>query len=127
MTKVIKYGAPTLLFFFIAWVIYLADSVQDNWVKSLGSVEHLDKIAHFSLFGVFALLLNKMLNFRKLKVFNTPILIGSIIVLTFAIAEEFSQISFESRTFDVIDMIFDLLGILFFSSNRLFKGNSSIS
>jgi glycopeptide antibiotics resistance protein len=37
-------------------------------------------------------------------------------VLIFAISEEFSQLAFESRTFDFVDMLFNVLGVLFLSS-----------
>ncbi len=80
------------------------------------SVPFGDKIGHFTLFGIMALLLNMALRFNRVRVFSRSFHLGSIIVLVFAIGEEFSQLAFSNRTFDFVDMLFDLLGIGILSS-----------
>jgi len=69
-----------------------------------------DKVGHFSLFGTLALLLNYATDFRYWK--HRQLFIGSMIVLAFALLEEFTQLAFSSRTFDLVDMLFDILGIV---------------
>ena len=75
-----------------------------------------DKIGHFSLFGILALLLNITLRFRQINISTRRFHLGSIIVFAFAVIEEYSQLAFSTRTFDLVDMLFDLLGIGILSS-----------
>jgi len=75
-----------------------------------------DKIGHFSLFGIMALLLNMTIKFRQIKIYIRRFHLGSIIVFVFAVMEEFTQLALSTRTFDLIDMVFDLLGIGILSS-----------
>jgi len=109
---------PILLFFsFIIWMVVLADINQENLIMKVGNaVPGGDKIGHFSLFGILALLLNIALKFRKINIRNRSFHLGSVVVFAFATLEEFSQLGFSTRTFDVTDMLFDLFGIGVFSS-----------
>ena len=75
-----------------------------------------DKIGHFTLFGMLALLLNMAIKFCQIKIHTRRFHLGSVIVFVFAIIEEFSQLAFSTRTFDLVDMLFDLLGVGILSS-----------
>ena len=114
----IKKYLPTSVFFsFILWMITQADLDRSNIIMDVGhAIPWGDKIGHFILFGVLALLLNIALRFRQIRIQIREFHLGSVIVFAFAVAEEFSQLAFSSRTFDVIDMLFDLFGIGLMSS-----------
>jgi VanZ family protein len=86
-------------FFFFAWVNYLP----------LG-----DKMAHFLLVGGLAFFVNLLLEVRTIKVAKSQILLGSLLVFSFITLEEFSQLFLIRRTFDLIDLSANYLGILLF-------------
>jgi len=116
-SNIIKYLSPALFFSFIIWMIFQADLDRDNLIMTIGqAVPFGDKIGHFLLFGTLALLINKALNFRIVRKWNLRFYFGSVIVLTFAICEEFTQLAFDNRTFDFVDMLFDVLGVIGLSS-----------
>ncbi len=77
----------------------------------LGAIPYGDKLGHATLYGVMAMLLNYGLSYRKIK----GLQLGAVLVLTFAILEEFSQIYIPSRTFDLYDILADIVGVLIFS------------
>ncbi|WP_462250777.1 VanZ family protein [Ekhidna sp.] len=117
LRKIRKYLPSILFFSFIVWMIIQADLDKSNPLMKLGrTVPFGDKIGHFILFGTMALLLNVAIKFKRIHVWRHEFYLGSIIVLCFATIEEFSQLAFQSRTFDIVDMIFDLIGIITLSS-----------
>lgn len=98
-------------------MIIQADMNKTNFIMDIGhTIPWGDKIGHFSLFGILALLLNMAIKFKRIKIHTRRFHLGSVIVLAFAVIEEFTQLAFNTRTFDPIDMIFDLLGIGILSS-----------
>ena len=114
---------PALLFFlFICYVIYTADRDHDNWLLRLpGAVPFGDKVGHFLLYGIMGWLANIGLNHRAINVRKRKLPTGSLLVVGFAIVEEFTQLAFPSRTFDWADMLCDILGISLFSGRILFQ------
>ena len=127
---------PLSFFIFISYIIFLADTADYNFAfRVVGHIPYGDKICHALLYGVMAFLLNYGLGFRRvrfpthlqplyrIKAFssssfkgalgNAPY--GSIIVLTFATLEEFSQYFIPSRTFDLWDLGADFVGVVLFS------------
>ncbi len=118
MTSKIKTYLPALLCFsFIVWMIIQADLDQQNILMDIAdSIPFGDKIGHFVIFGTFALLLNMAFNFRRVSIRSRKFHLGSVLVCAFAVCEEFTQLAFSSRTFDLFDMLFDLLGIGLLSS-----------
>lgn len=101
---------------FLGFIIYMAnfhhDSIIFYW---LGFIPWADKILHFTLIGGLALVLNKALNAKRVTVFKFRFLLGSIIIGVLALGEELSQAFIPSRNLDVVDLIFDYVGIWFFS------------
>ena len=114
---------PAILFFaFICCVIYAADRDDDNWLLELPGVIPLgDKLGHFMLYGVMAWLANISINHRTINIGKWKIPMGSLLVLGFAIAEEFTQLAFPHRTFDWADMLCDVLGIGLISGRIFFQ------
>jgi polysaccharide biosynthesis protein VpsQ len=63
------------------------------------------------LFGFLAGLINVALRFRRLKLWVLDFNMAGVLVLCFAIAEEFTQLAFANRTFELADMVSDVLGV----------------
>ena len=107
---------PLSFFIFIAFIIFLADTADYNFAfRLVGDIPYGDKLAHASLYGVMALLLNYGLNFKSKKIFGFNMQMGAIIVLTFAGLEEITQYWLPSRTCDVFDFVADTVGVVLFS------------
>ncbi|WP_020536698.1 VanZ family protein [Lewinella cohaerens] len=101
---------------FIFWIIIQADLGQSIGFSKF--VRHLpfgDKLGHFFLYGVLAFLVNLALKNRKIAISGHQILLGGLLVLVFAILEEFTQMALSTRNFELWDMFCDLLGITLFS------------
>lgn len=115
--SILKRYLPAGIFFgFICYLILLRDLNQKNLIIHIGqSVPFGDKIGHFFLFGMLAYLLNVAARLYKVRFGKLNIYFAPLIVLGFAVTEEFSQILFPTRTFDLIDMLFDVLGIVSFT------------
>lgn len=78
------------------------------WV---GQIPAGDKVGHLMTFGMMAFLANMALNGARLQLGRFTVLKGSVFVLVPAALEEFSQIFFRARTFDLIDLLADGIGI----------------
>ena len=74
-----------------------------------------DKISHFMFYGFLGFLLNYALFFKELKFNNLNLQIGSLCILVFSIMEEYSQQFFINRTFEFMDILFNITGVLTFS------------
>jgi polysaccharide biosynthesis protein VpsQ len=70
-----------------------------------------DKLGHFLLMGGLAFLLNLSLHCRKVRVFHTSWLLGSVLVLCLAGLEELSQAFLPTRNFDGLDFLADVAGV----------------
>lgn len=103
----------TLGFFgWLCWVIYLADTAQKFFFFEL--IRELpggDKVGHCCLFGALAWLLNRSLQFRSFRLGPVALQLGAVLVMVFAVGEEFSQRFFPNRTFDWVDLLADGCGI----------------
>ena len=101
---------------FIILIIILADLGQLGFLKILNQIPFGDKIGHFVLYGILTLLLD--LTFtralphprRKLIILRIALILILLIGL-----EEYSQQFFAKRTFDLVDLAFSYLGVIFFS------------
>ncbi len=111
-SNILKIVAPLGFFIFISSIIFIADNANYNFaLRWVGAIPYGDKLGHATLYGVMAMLLNYGLSYRKIK----GVQLGAVLVLTFAILEEFSQIYIPSRTFDLYDILADIVGVLIFS------------
>jgi len=107
----------TILFtLFIILIIILADLEKLGILRALNQIPYGDKAGHFLLYGILTLLLD--LTFtralphpsRKLVVLRIALILSLLIGL-----EEYSQQFFVKRTFDLVDLTFSYLGVIFFS------------
>lgn len=71
-----------------------------------------DKAGHFFLLGVMALLLNHALAYRICPIRFTRVQLDGLVIFVLITLEEFSQLWFSSRTFDLGDLLANGLGIL---------------
>jgi len=73
-----------------------------------------DKVGHFFLIGLAALISNFLLQARRVKLFGIPFLLGSVIVAVFVTFEEFRQVPLTNRSFEILDIFYNFAGIFVF-------------
>lgn len=102
---------------FILLIIVLADvGVLSRTLRFLHAVPFGDKVGHFILYGILALLINLALFRSRPGQNRIPILIKTGMILGLLIGlEEFSQQYFANRSFDPVDLAFSYLGLACFS------------
>ena len=107
----------TILFaLFLILIIVLADAGQLGILAIVYRIPYADKVGHFILYGILALLINLTL-FRSVKDQSRKritVISGLILALLIAL-EEFSQRNFPNRTFSLSDLAASYLGLIFFS------------
>jgi hypothetical protein len=108
----LKILAALLFLGFILLIILAADTgVLAARLGFLYDVPGGDKAGHFILYGILAFLLARAFpHSYRLGRLSMPVVI--LALLAFAIIEEYSQQFFATRSYDLIDLIFSLLGIL---------------
>ena len=96
----------------LAMIVALADQKAYQYLFAhIKEIPFGDKCGHLILMGLFSLVVNRSLACRKIKIGRAYILQGSVIVLLVVTLEEVSQLFIPYRTFDLIDLLFDYLGI----------------
>ena len=101
---------------FLVLIIVLADMGRLGLFAVVYRIPFADKLGHFILYGIFALLLNLTL-FRSFPKQNKIVLaVTSGLTLAALIGiEELSQLSFVNRTFSLADLSASYLGVIFFA------------
>ena len=87
--------------------------------KQLRELTHFpmkDKFGHLFSSGIFALVMNLFLRGHTFNFCKKPIYLGTFIVFVIITSEEFSQMFFTLRSFDLLDLTFDLVGIHLFGN-----------
>lgn len=119
MNHVLKTLIPlgaVAFFCFILWVIYLANTGQNSvFFQFVASIPYGDKLGHFCLFGLLTLATNLAFRFKSFKLFSIELYLGTILVFSFVVIEEFSQYFIPNRSFDLMDLSADFVGIVFFT------------
>jgi len=108
----------------IVLAVWLADDGQYQFVFAwIRGVPGGDKVGHFCLMGGLSFVVNLALGLRQFVIARRQFLVGSAVVGTLVLVEEISQVWFPSRTFDLVDLTFDFLGIVYFGwlAKRLMK------
>jgi VanZ family protein len=108
--------AAILFALFIILIIVLADSGKLGILGVLNQIPFGDKAGHFILYGILTLLINLSL-FRSLPSHGRMqiILVSGLVLAVLIGLEEFSQQFFVGRSFDLADLTFSYLGVIFFS------------
>ncbi len=101
--------------FFLCCLVVLADSGRGRWLFGMAeSIPGGDKLGHFILFGLLAFLVNLVMQASVFRCGRLTLLKGSPLVMGIVIAEEVSQLFFVFRSFELLDLAADLLGIWIF-------------
>ncbi len=96
---------------FLGTVVYAADiGVGAQYWGWLRHVPMGDKVCHCGLMFTLCVLANLVLKCRILSL-QHGILLGTVIVSIVVVGEEFSQIWIPGRSFDLLDLTADFLGI----------------
>jgi polysaccharide biosynthesis protein VpsQ len=109
----LKRWLPFLIFFlFIIGIIVANDLGQiSGIINRINTIPFGDKIGHAIFIGTLAYLLNYALADRLIKIGDYKILLGCLIIAVVMTMEEFSQIWIPTRTFDLVDLLANYLGI----------------
>jgi len=106
---------------FILFVIALANQGELGILAVIVyEVPYTDKLGHFILMGLLAFFLNLSLKCSTISILNSTFLKGSIIIFILVTLEEVSQLLVETRTFDLMDLVADYLGIFVFGRLALY-------
>jgi polysaccharide biosynthesis protein VpsQ len=101
---------------FLTLLVLLADSGRGRTVFGLvHSVPGGDKAGHFLLFGILSFLVNLLMRGAEARVLGRPFFKSSVTLMSIVTLEECSQVFFRSRTFDLVDLGADALGIYLFA------------
>lgn len=97
-------------------IIYMANTKTEFALFDLVRKLPLgDKMMHFLLIGTITLLVNLSLRLRIVKMFGIKILLGTVVIFCLTTLEECSQMFLPNRSFDLLDMSANILGIIVFS------------
>jgi polysaccharide biosynthesis protein VpsQ len=97
---------------FILSVLWVMDTGRGQLVRAFVEAHaYSDKLAHCVLMGTLCLLLNIALAAPTVRILNRPVLRGSLWLGAVVVLEELSQLYVPHRTFDLVDLLFDFLGI----------------
>ena len=107
----IKIFALLFLLFIVLVIIGADNGNLSPYLRSIYDFPGGDKIGHFTLYGILAYLLARAFP-QPLRLGRVSAPIAIIGLVIFATLEEYSQKFFPSRTFDLLDLTFSLLGIL---------------
>ncbi|MDZ8107041.1 MAG: VanZ family protein [Nostoc sp. DedQUE12a] len=81
----------------------------------LSQFPYFDTIMHFLLLGIAAYLGHLALNKRKVEIFNISLPLTPFIVIFFCIIDEILQLFSPHRSFDLVDLVADLCGVILFT------------
>lgn len=101
---------------FLGYLVYSADHGQ--WPEVLSFYKRIpagDKVGHFLLMGTLSFLVIWVSSARSFSVGRIRIPIGAALVFLAVCLEEISQIFIPGRTFSLLVLSADLLGIVAFS------------
>jgi len=102
-------------FLFLAGVVAMANRGMAPWLFAPATwIPFGDKVGHFVLMGIFSFLFNGAFRCRVVGRGGVRIMLGSLVVYLLVFAEEVSQIWLASRSFDGVDLLFDIAGIHLF-------------
>ena len=112
-----KQWLPALLFFlFICSVIIMADNNSDSiFFDFVRALPYGDKLGHILLYGALTTLMVIALKFKTISIRKMNVQLGSILVLSFAFIEEITQLFLVNRTFDLNDIVSDVIGVVVFT------------
>jgi len=104
-----------LAFAFVVLIILISIGATTQSLGIIGyyvkKIPFGDKIIHFALIGTLTYAVNLIMNFRQFNLFNINWLTGSVIVFGIMTADEFSQMFLSARSFELLDLSANYIGI----------------
>lgn len=101
---------------FIVVIILLADTSRLGFLHAVYDVPFGDKAGHFILFGLLSFVVNlSVFEARPASDFRRSAIVTSLILALLMALEEFSQLWFPTRNFDLLDLTAGYLGVAFFT------------
>jgi len=98
---------------FLLTLICLADAGHGQRLYLLAACMPAgDKVGHVFLFGMLTLLANVAAKGARIPWGGVTVLKGSLFVLVPVVLEEFSQLAFRSRSFEILDLLADGVAVL---------------
>jgi polysaccharide biosynthesis protein VpsQ len=114
-TRVIRPLALGFALLLLLLVLVANIGLAGPWFGPLYDFPYGDKVAHFLLIGVLALLVSLGFSDRRVRVLGRfNLLRGSLILAGLVTLEEFSQLFQGARTFSLVDLAAGLAGIYLF-------------
>lgn len=99
----------------IILTICLADDGRYQFIFAwIRGIPGGDKVGHFCLIGGLAFVINLASGLRQFTCWGRAWLWGGTAVFVVVLLEEISQAWIPTRTFDLLDLTFDVLGIVCF-------------
>jgi len=124
-----RWTAVGVWFVTVGFIVYCADRrLMRPMFEFITAYPGLDKVGHFMLVGGAAFLLNLALGLREWRTLGRRWLLGGTLVAVAFTIEEFTQMWFPSRTFDLLDLAADYCGIVFFGwlARRVFDPSEQV-
>jgi len=107
----VKWAAALALGLFGA-LVYAADrGALPEALYQIYSIPGGDKLGHFVIVAVLAYALNRAFSGRMVRLNENNFLLGSVLVALIVTLEETSQLFFPARTFSLLDLGSDFLGL----------------
>lgn len=104
-----------LFLLFLAAIVFLADrGLATSFFALVHAVPGADKLGHFLLMGTLSFLVNMGLEARQWPVAGRQVLRGSLLVALLVTAEELTQLLLPTRSFSLLDLLSDYVGIWLF-------------
>jgi VanZ family protein len=101
---------------FILAVIILADTGHLGFLHAVYDVPLGDKAGHFILFGLLSFVINlSVFEARPASDFKRDAVLTGLILALLMALEEFSQLWFPTRKFDILDLTAGYLGVAVFT------------
>lgn len=107
-------------------ILFMANTGQDQVIGEIRDlVPFGDKVGHVVIYGGLTLLVNYAFSFRH---FANKLLqqYGSLLVLGFSFLEECSQYFIVTRTFSMMDMLANVIGISLFTVISMFCAKQAV-
>lgn len=115
MLNILK-GVGVAFILLLAFAVFAMYANYDSGIlQMVHSVPFGDKVAHFFVIGLLAFFANILFDRRTTDFFITPVLMGSLLVFTFATVDEVAQMFFEHRNCEFLDFVANYAGIYVFT------------
>jgi VanZ family protein len=110
MEKTIRYS-PFILIFYASFLVWLSLSSASVYPQLAGRIPYIDKIVHFCLYLVLALLI-QLTFYTRIENYHHQIILTFLISFAFGLLMEILQSAIPAlqRTFEWGDVVFNIVG-----------------